>query len=717
MTETTDLNRRGFLKISALAGSGLILGCTSSHQVLTAQANESLNENSSSEITAWLHIDKSGQIAVMVPSSEMGQGVYTALTMIVAEELDADWQNIKVDFAPLGSDYEHPEYFMQATGGSSSVRVWWEPLREVGAAAREMLVSAAAQQWKVSESECRTENGMVIHSSGKTLGYGALAQAASQLSPSSSPQLKSPDQFRIIGKSARRLDTSGKVTGQATFGIDIKLPGMVYATVAQSPVFGGKLLSMDEKAAKAVQGVSEVVTIPNGIAVVADSYWNAKQGLAALVPQFDEGEYADLSSEQISKQFRGMLDEDKPSLPEAAKTLDLEYELPYLAHATMEPMNCTADVKANLCEIWVPTQTQTLAAKVAADITGLSADRIKLHTTFLGGGFGRRLETDFVRHAVTISKAIQKPVKVVWSREEDIQHDYYRPAAVSRFQIGLNTNGIPEFWYNQNVSQSILKRVFPEAAPGWIGWLPLTSIVGDPLAIEGAGDVPYGIDDKEVDHVIPDLPIPVGFWRSVGHSLNGFFVESAIDEAAHAAKQDPYQYRRKLLLNQPRHRGVLDLVAEKANWGSVPAGRFQGIALHKSFESYVAEVAEISVDSQGKLKIHKVVCAVDCGVVVNPDIVKAQMESGIVFGLVAAFLGEITIKQGRVQQSNFHDYQMLRMADVPPIEVHIVPSTEPPTGVGEPGVPPIAPAVTNAIYAATGKRIRSLPLSKYNLTT
>ena len=711
MTEILNMSRRGFIQSSLLTASGLLLGCTPSPTALSYRTENTLPKTDA--VATWLHIDPEGVVTVLVPSSEMGQGVASSLPMLVAEELEVDWQKVQIEFAPLNAAYNNPEFFMQGTGGSNSIKVWSEPLRKTGATAREMLKMAAAQQWGIPVTQCTTANGAVRNAQGQSLPYGQLAEAAATLEPPKEVPLKSPDQFRFLGQPLKRLDTPCKVDGTCEFGIDVTVPGMVYATVAQSPVFGGTVKQMDKAAAMASAGVEAIVEVPNGVAVVADSYWHAKKGLSALQVQFDAGRNAQLNDATISQKFREILDaEGKRAFPTAHQTLDLEYQVPYLAHATMEPMNFTAHVQKDHCDLWGPTQVQTLSAKTVEAITGLSEDQITLHTTYLGGGFGRRAELDFVEQAVTISQAVQKPVKLIWSREEDTQHDFYRQAAMMRLQLGLDAQGNLQNWAHQFVSPSLLERYFEVWAPAAINWLPITGLTGDAMVQEGATEnsLPYAIPEVDLQFDLAVIPVPVGVWRSVAHSYNGFFIESAVDEAAHAAGEDPYQYRRRMLKDDPRHRLVLDLAAEKAGWGKASEGRFQGIALHKSFDTYVCEVAEVSLEPE--LKVHRVVAAVDCGVVVNPNTVIAQIESGIVYGLVAALQGEINIEKGRVVQSNFHDYPMLTLANTPEIEVHIVSSQEPSTGVGEPGTPPIAPAVTNAIFAASGQRIRTLPILK-----
>ena len=672
----------------------------------------------------WVRIASDGTITLIAPSSEMGQGVNTSLSMIIAEELEADWQSIKTETAPAHSDYKNPNNPLQFTGGSSSLRGFWEPLREVGAAAREMLKTAAAQKWDVPVNECEAKSGKILHKkSGCEIGYGELAEAAGKLDVPSDPVLKSPEDYELIGKPVTRLDLPAKVTGSAQFGIDVRIPGMLFATVRQSPVFEGEVLSFDETAAKNVRGVVAVVQVSNGIAVVADNTWRAKKGMEALNPQFKDGKTAGessvpgLDSQQVREQFLAALDDEGKGENDAEHAaaglpfLDLEYEVPFLAHATLEPMNCTAYVRDDFCEVWAPTQNQEMSMDAAKDITDLDEDQIRIHTTLLGGGFGRRLETDYVKQAVTVSKLLEKPVQLTWMREEDIQHDFYRPASISRFQISLGRDGFPLKWENQLAAPSILKRYFSPL--GWFGF--------DPTSTEGADVLPYAIPDFDFDYSLVDPGVPVGFWRSVGSSHNAFYTESAIDEAAHTAKQDPFEYRRKLLAQKPRFRKVLEKVAADANWGRrIPEGHGLGIALHKSFASIVGAVLEVSANASGNLKMHKVWITIDCGKVVNPDTVRAQMEGGFVFGLSAALGEEITLKNGRVEQSNFHDYTILRMKGVPEISVSIIENRtlddDQIGGVGEPAVPLAAPVLANAIFAVTGKRYRSLPLSKHGVS-
>jgi isoquinoline 1-oxidoreductase beta subunit len=632
--------------------------------------------------------------------------------MLLAEELEADWTKIAIEFAPAAEVYFNPDFGAQGTGGSSSVRVGFTPLRQAGAAAREVLISAAAAQWKVNRSECRAEQGAVIHTPSKRrLTYGEVAADAAKLPLPKDVPLKDAKDWKVIGTPAKRLDTPPKVDGSAVFGIDVKVPGMLVAVVARPPVFGGKVASFDATKARAVPGVRDVVQISSGVAVVADGYWPAHQGRAALEVKFDDGPNANVSTDSIWKLFaersrhagHTALTQGHPESAPAGHTVEAVYELPFLVHATMEPMNCTAHVRADGVDIWAPTQGQTFAQQLGAKIGGVSQDKVLVHTTYLGGGFGRRIEKDFVADALEASKAVKAPVKVIYSREDDMQHDFYRCASRHQLRATLDAKGAPTLWTHRVAAPSSMVRFWPEALDH--GY--------DAELVEGAMAMPYAIPNVLVDSLNVDTGIPVGFWRSVNNSYNGFAVETFVDELAHAAGRDPYEFRRDLLAHSPRHLRVLDLAAEKAGWGTaLPAGRARGIAVHMSFQSYVAEVAEVSVASDGTVQVHKVVCAVDCGPVVNPAIVESQMQSAIVYGLTAALWGEIHIDGGRAVEANFDSYRMLRMKEMPVIEVYIVPSADAQGGAGEPGTPPIAPAVCNAIFARTGKRIRKLPVGK-----
>ena len=710
MSAPTRISRREFLETTGAASAGLVIGFhLPSGGRFAAAAAAPFAPN------AWLRISPDNSVLIVVDRSEMGQGVTTALPMLLAEELDADWTKVKIEFAPADKAYTNPMFGMQGTGGSTSVRAAYTPLRKAGAAAREMLVAAACQTWAVDRVDCRTEGGAVIHTGSKRrLTYGQLAAKAASLPVPENPALKEPKDWKILGTRVKRLDTPAKVDGSAQFGIDVKAPGMLVAVVARCPTIGGKVASFDATKAKAVPGVKDVVQISSGVAVVADGYWNAKKGRDALDVKWDEGPNAQVTSASISQLLGEAAAKPSPqarhdgdpdgALAGAANKVEAAYELPLLAHATMEPMNCTAHVRADGVDIWAPTQFQTGAQGLGAKIGGVPPEQVQVHTTYLGGGFGRRFELDFIQEALETSKAAGAPVKVVWSREDDMQHDQYRPASVHQFRAGLDASGQPVAWTHAFAAPSIMVRVF---GPGTIK----NGI--DEETVEGAVGMPYSVPNVHVQYALTDLGIPVGFWRSVNNTFNAFVVESFIDELAHAAKKDPYEYRRDLLGKAPRHLGVLNLAATKAGWSTpLPAGRSRGIAVWKSFDSYVAEVAEISLRPDGTPRVHRVVCAVDCGPVVNPSIVEAQMEGAIVYGLTAALWGEITIDKGRAQQSNFHNYQMLRLADMPKVEVHIVPSTDSQGGVGEPGTPPIAPAVCNAIFALNGKRIRKLPIGK-----
>ena len=699
------MERRAFLQTAGGAGAALVIGFR-----IPGRGEQ---EPSPFAPNAWLRISPDDSVLVIVDRSEMGQGVATSLPMLLAEELEADWSKVKIEFAPADKAYINPLFGLQGTGGSSSVRAAWTPLRKAGAAAREVLIAAAAQRWAVKTTECHAENGAVVHTKTKRrLRYGQLAARAATLPVPTDVPLKDPKDWRIAGKPTKRLDAAVKTNGRAKFGIDTWVPGLRIAVVARSPVFGGKVKSFDATAAKAVEGVRNVVQISSGVAVVATGYWPAKLGRDALKVEWDEGSVASVSSAGISQMFveragqataavAKHVGDPEGGLSGAATKVEADYEMPFLAHTTMEPMNATAHVRADGVDIWAPTQFQTGAQGIGAAIGGVPPEQVKVHTTYLGGGFGRRFELDFIQEALETSKAVGTPVKVIWSREDDVRNGQYRPANFHRMRAGLGADGKPVAWSHRIVAPSIMARVFPNTVQNGL----------DGEAVEGGAELPYTVPNLHVDYVLTDTGIPVGFWRSVNNSYNGFAVETFIDECAAAAKADPYEYRRALLANAPRHRGVLELAATKAGWGTpLPAGRARGVAVFKSFESFVAQVAEVSVSSAGDVRVHRVVCAVDCGMHVNPQTIEAQMQGGIVFGLTAALKGAITIDKGRVQQGNFDDYQMLRMNEMPVVEVYIVPSNEAPGGIGEPGTPPIGPAVGNAIFALTGKRIRKLPI-------
>ena len=715
MGTTFVVKRRDFLKASTAGGAGLMIGF---YLPKKFEALAAVPPTEHAALNAWVRIAPDDSVTLLIDKSEMGQGVSTSLAMLLAEELELDWKRIKTEFAPAAPAYFNPLFGLQGTGGSTSIRASWGPLTKAGAAAREMLVSAAAKRWGVEESACRAENGAVLHAATKKrLGYGALVEDAAKLPVPQKPAVKDPKDYKYVGKPMKRLDTPSKVNGSAPFGIDVRLPNMQHAVVARCPVFGGKVKSFDATKAKGVRGVKQVVQISTGVAVIADNTWSAMEGRRALAITWDEGANAANTSKGIRKLYAeraeqpGVIarkDGDVDSgLAGAAKKVEAVYEVPFLAHATMEPMNCTADVRADGCDIYAPTQFQTFNQNTGAKITGLKPEQVRIHTTYLGGGFGRRAEQDFVTEAVEASKAAGTPVQVTWSREDDMQHDFYRPGAYSKLVAGLDVNGWPVAWKHRIVSPSIMNRFFPGSVQNGL----------DSSSVEGAANLAYAIPNFQTEYLLTEAGVPVGFWRSVGNSQNGYIAECFIEELAKAAGKDPFEFRRKLLADAPRHRGVLELAAAKAGWGQpLPAGRTRGIAVVESFGSYVAEVAEVSVNrGSGEVRVHHVVCAVDCGRYVNPDTIAAQMEGAIVYGLTAALKGQITIDKGRVEQTNFQDYEMLRANEMPKVEVYIVPSNEAPGGVGEPGTPPIAPAVCNAIFAATGKPIRRLPIRAEDL--
>jgi len=714
MSASALVGRREFIRIGAAIGGGLLV---SLHAPLAGRTSDVLAaEEKDFALNAFVRIGTDESVTVISAHSEMGQGIYTSLPMLLNEELQADWSKIRVEAAPVDKVYNHPVFGMQMTGGSTTSPAEWERYRKMGAVARTMLVEAAARQWNVEASSCHVDKGVVIHgATGRRATYGSLANAAAQLTAPAEVPLKPAKEFTLIGKPTRRLDTPSKTNGTAQFGLDVSVPGMLTAVVARPPVFGGKVTKFDASETLKVPGVKAVKEVPSGVAVIAERFWPAKVGRDKLVVDWDLGPNATLSTEQMLHDFTEMAKnpgtiakktgDPEAALKTAAKTITAEYDVPYLAHAMMEPLNCVVDLKADSGEIWTGTQFETADRANAAKVAGLPPEKVQMHTTLLGGGFGRRANpaSDFVVEAVHVAKAAKAPVKVVWTREDDLKGGWYRPMWHDRFVAGLDASGNPVVWTHTIVGQSIMQGTLFEAYGIKDGV--------DAASVEGAADLLYGIPNLQVDLHTPKIGVPVQWWRSVGHSHTGFSVEAFLDEVAHAGGKDPYELRRTLLTKQPRMRAVLELAAQKANWGSkLPAGVGRGIATHFSFDSYVAQVVEASVEKNGAVRVHRVVCAVDCGTVINPDTVKAQMEGGIIFGLTAALKTEITLKDGRVQQENFHDYQMLRIFESPEIEVHMVPSSENPTGVGEPGVPPVAPALANAIFAVTGKRIRRLPI-------
>jgi len=704
---TSTLNRRSFLQVSAAAGGGLLVGAC----LPSWTGTDLVSAAGSFEPNVWIKVNTDDTVRIMLTMLEMGQGVMTSMPMLVAEELDFDWSRIKTEWAGADPKYGNPNFGgQQLTAGSNSVRGMWKVLRESGATARVMLVQAAAQTWGVPENSCTTDKGEVIHqASGRRLKYGALVDKAAALPVPSGVTLKDPKNFKVLGNSLARLDVPEKVNGSAVFGIDVKLPGLLTAKVVRCPVFGGKVARFNADKAKAVPGVKNVVQITNGVAVVADNYWSASRGAQALEVTWDEGPLAKLTSADILAKYRELAqqpgkvarnDGNADATIASSKSFERTFEAPFLAHATMEPMNCTADVRADGCDVYVPTQGQTSSHQAAVAASGLPADKVKVHVTYMGGGFGRRGEADFVMDAVETSKAIGKPVKVIWSREDDMQHDYYRPVSYARMWGAVDGSGKPTVFKQHIVQQSLMKR---------IGGLPPNGV--DFISVDGSANLPYDIPNIRVEYTEHDPGIPFGFWRSVGASFQGFVVEAFIDEMAAAAGKDPFQFRRDLLGKSPRHKAVLELAAEKAEWGKpLAAGRARGIAVMDAFGSYLAQVTEVSVDARGAVRVHRIVCTVDTGWVINPDTIKAQMEGGIVYGLTAALRGEITIKNGRVEQRHFGDYQMLRHNEMPVIEVYIVPSTEMPGGIGEPSTALAAGSLVNAVAAATGRRIYSLPI-------
>jgi isoquinoline 1-oxidoreductase beta subunit len=706
------MNRRSFLKTSAAGTAGLLIGFYFPGEMETVAAAT----GAPVVLNAWIHVGTDDLVTILIDKSEMGQSILTGLAMIAADELDCDWKKVRTEFAPADKVYFNPRFGAQGTGGSSGTPTSWDPLRKASATARTLLLEAAAQKWGVASYECSAENSTILHAATKRrLTYGSLAEAAAKLPVPQNLALKTPDQYRLIGKPTKRLDTPQKVNGSAQYGIDVRLPGMLYAVVARCPVFAGKVASFDAVKAKAIPGVKDVIQISSGVAVIADNTWTAMQGRRALDVQWDEGPNAKLTSAAISKQLADAAAQPGPvarkegdvnaGLASAATKVEIDYEVPFLAHATMEPQNCTAHVRTDRCDVWAPTQAQTSSQATAARITGLGTDSVFIHTTFLGGGFGRRFEADFIGEAVEVSKAMNAPVKVTWSREDDMQHDYYRMVSHARCTAGLDADGWPVVWSSRVSSPSLLARFGP------------LKDNFDHRSVESLDSVPYAIPNILVDYQLVNTSVPIGFWRSVGASQNGFFLESFIDEIATAGKKDPYELRRRLLSKSPRHLAVLETAAQNAGWGKpLPAGRFRGIALVSSYDGYVAQVIEISVNRQERtLKVHRVVCALDCGRIVNPSSIDAQARSSIVYGLTAALYSAITIDRGRVQQNNFNDYKMLRCDEMPDVEVHIIPSELPPTGAGEFVVPPVAPALCNAIFAATGRRVRRLPVRPEDL--
>ncbi len=707
--------RRGFLKSSAVVGGGLVVGFflpEGAHRMALGQAPPAVPP-SLPPPNAFLRIGSDESVTVLLAHSEMGQGIWTTLPMLVNEELDADWSRIRVEHAPAAPVYYHTVFPIQMTGGSMTTWSEFDRYRQVGAAARALLVAAAAAKWGVPAGECRAEKGFVICGE-KRASYGSLADAAAELPPPASVGLKAPADWKLVGKPTRRLDTAEKITGRATFGLDVRLPGLLTAVIAHPPTFGGKVKSFEAGAAKAVSGVHSVFQVPSGIAVVAENYWAAKRGRDALKVEWDPGPHASVDTAKVRKSFRELAKTagaEAKAAGEVEKALGAstpvvaEYSAPYLAHAPMEPLNCTVHRKGDACDVWTGTQFQTGDQAAVAAILGLKPEQVTLHTTFLGGGFGRRANpaADFASQAAQVAKALDRPVKLVFSREDDMRGGYYRPLAVHRLEGALDAQGAPSAWRQRIVTQSIMAGT------------PFAGMIKngiDETSVEGAADSPYvaAFPNHRVELHTASLGVPVLWWRSVGHSHTAFAVESFVDELAHSARRDPLEFRRALLAKSPRVRAVLELAAEKAGWGSPPPkGHARGLAVHHSFGSIVAHVAEVSVEA-AKIRIHRVVTAIVCGICVNPLGVMAQLESAVAFGLSAALHSELTMREGRVVEGNFNNYRVLRLNEMPQVDVHIVASGEKSGGAGEPGVPPVAPAVANALFALTGRRLRDLPL-------
>jgi isoquinoline 1-oxidoreductase subunit beta len=709
---TRNASRRGLLK------SGLASGFVFAFHLPLRAANEpeQAPDTTAGQFApnAFIRMDHAGKTTLVMPQVEMGQGVYTAVAMILAEELDADFGKVALVAAPPNDKlYGNPTFGIQVTGNSNSIRAFWKPLRIAGAAARAMLVQAAAQQWKVAPASCTAANGVVSHaSSGRTLGYGDLADAASSVPVPANPSLKDPKNFTLIGKPLRRFDTPNKTDGKTVYGIDAMLPGMKFATIAACPVFGGKVAHVDDSAAKSVPGVRQVVVLDDLVAVVGDHMWAAKKGLDALVITWNEGPNAKINSADIWNDLRAASKKDgavAKNVGDVAKGLSQgdrfegEYELPFLAHATMEPMNCTAHVTADGCEIWIGTQILTRVQSTVAEVLGLPVDKVKTYNHLLGGGFGRRLEPDMAASAARIAKQVDGPVKVVWTREEDIQHDIYRPVYRDTISASL-VDGKIAAWKYRVTGSSIMAR-----------WAPSIFINGiDIDAVDSAVDMPYDIPNRRVEYVRAEPPaVPTGFWRGVGPNNNVFAIECFMDELARKAGKDPVEFRRSMLTGNPRLKAALELVAEKSGWGQpLPPRVGRGVCVQPSFASFIATVVEAEVDEQGEVHLRRINSAVDTGIAVNPDTIVAQLQGGLIFGLTAALFGEVTIENGRVQQSNFNNYRMLRIDEVPRIEVHLIKSGEDPGGIGETGCTAAPPALRNAIYAATGVALRRLPIDR-----
>jgi isoquinoline 1-oxidoreductase subunit beta len=719
----SNLTRRDFVVASATAVGGLAITVMLPDLADAAViGTQPLGPDASPhDVNAFLAIEPDGTILIRSPHNEMGQGAITALPMIVAEELECDWAKVKVEYAsPMRNLREGQVYGNMVTAGSRGVRTSWRFLQQAGASARERLIAAAAHRWNVAPGECRAENSKVVHAaSGRSLDYAALATDAAKIKLDQEPAIRAPEKFKLIGKPLARLDTPHKINGAAKFAIDTRIPGMVYAAINACPVAGGKLKSVDESPVKGRRGVMQVVKLKDAVAVVADRYWRAKEALALLKPEWETGAAGATDSAQFAKLYRDTLDGPMVSarndgdvdgaFAKGGKVVEALYEAPHAAHAQMEPLNATARFNADgTLDIWVGTQGPMGALRLAASTSGLKPEQINIHNTFLGGGFGRRGRNDEMRHAILVAKQAGKPVKLVWTREEDMTHDRYRPQAAVRLKTALGPDGMPAAFDARIAVGSIQRSIGINKVENGI----------EPQAVEGIANTSYRIPNLRVGVMLKNTHIPVGFWRSVGSSQNAFFMESYVDELAHAAGQDPYKFRRALLTHRPDFIGVIDMIAEKGDWGKpLPAGRGRGIAIHECYGTILGQVAEVTVSQKGEVRVDRVVAAVDCGHVVNPKIVEAQIEGGIIYGLSAALYGDLTIKDGRVEQANFDQYEMVRLADAPKIEVYLALSGGKKWGgIGEPGTAPTAPAVANAVFAATGKRVRSLPLKNAKLS-
>lgn len=724
MDQPINPSRRSFLKGSAVLAGGLIIGF---HIPEKTRAADAAGSEQTFAPNAFLRIAPDDRITVIVKHAEMGQGVATSLPMLVAEDLEADWQKIGFEFSPVDPAYNHTVFGIMLTGGSTSIANSYEQMRKAGATARVMLTEAAADTWGVDASECSAREGRVHHGD-NSLSFGELADKAAQLPPPAEVALKPKAEWRILGKPLTRLDTPAKTNGSSTFGADIYLEGMLTAVVARPPLFGGRVKSFDPAGAQRVEGVVKVAEVPNGVAVIAKDFWAAQKGRKALQVEWQAGPESDISSSGLEKLFREKAQESgnlakkagdvEQALKTAAKSVEAEYLVPYLAHAPMEPLNCVVKLDEQGCEIWTGTQSQTLDRKAAAEVAGLAPEQVRIHTQMLGGGFGRRASktNDFVREAVAVAKALGDgtPVKTFWDRTDDIRGGYYRPMYLHKVHIGVDDKGQPSAWHHRVVGQQLMKGGPFEDAMIQDGV--------DATSVEGITDLPYAPANFQVEDQPVELPVTTLWWRSVGHSHTAFVTETMADEMAALAGKDPADYRRDAFQDHPRHLGVMQQVLKDAGWDQplkqqdgVRRGR--GLAVHKSFDSYCAEVAEVSVQADGSFKVDQVYCAIDCGKIVNPDTIRAQMESAIAYGLAPVLKSRLTLQNGRVQESNFHDYEVLRMQEMPAVAVSIIDSDEKATGVGEPGLPPLAPAVCNALYAATGKRVRTLPVDSGRLAS